>query len=118
MNSTLPLLLQVHDVWPGEGIETDYYVLQVGDVRSVAARIARDLRERGHVVETDVADRSFGAQMNYADSIDAETVVIVGERDLEDDEVTIKDMDSGDQTNVPVEEFPGDADRPTYDDVA
>jgi len=118
MNSTLPLLLQVHDAWPGEGIETDYYVLQVGDVRSVASRIARDLRERGHVVETDVADRSFGAQMNYADSIDAETVVIVGERDLEDDEVTIKDMASGDQTNVPVEEFPGDADRPTYDDVA
>jgi len=118
MNSTLPLLLQTHDVWPGEGISTDYYVLQVGDVRSVASRIARELRERGHVVETDVSDRSFGGQMNYADSIDAETVVIVGERDLENDEVTIKDMESGDQTNVPVEEFPGDTERPTYDDFS
>ncbi|MFB6087698.1 MAG: histidine--tRNA ligase, partial [Haloarculaceae archaeon] len=118
MNSTLPLLLQVHDAWPGEGIATDYYVLQVGDTRPVAARIARELRERGHVVETDVSDRSFGAQMNYADSIDAETVVIVGERDLEDGEVTVKDMASGDQTNVPVDEFPGDRERPTYDDVA
>ncbi|QLH76730.1 histidine--tRNA ligase [Halosimplex rubrum] len=118
MNSTLPLLLQTHDAWPGEGIATDYYVLQVGDVRSVASRIARDLRERGHVVETDVSDRSFGAQMNYADSIDAETVVIVGERDLENDEVTVKDMESGDQTNVPVAEFPGDSERPTYDEFA
>ena len=118
MNSTLPLLLQTHDAWPGEGISTDYYVLQVGDVRSVASRIARELRERGHVVETDVSDRSFGGQMNYADSVDAETVVIVGERDLENDEVTVKDMESGDQTNVPVEEFPGDTERPTYDDVA
>ena len=118
MNSTLPLLLQAHDAWPGDGIATDYYVLQVGDVRSVASRIARELREAGHVVETDVSDRSFGAQMNYADSIDAETVVIVGERDLENDEVTVKDMGSGDQTNVPVEEFPGDRDRPTYDDFA
>ncbi|WP_436926333.1 histidine--tRNA ligase [Halosimplex amylolyticum] len=118
MNSTLPLLLQVHDAWPGEGISTDYYVLQVGDVRPVASRIARELRERGHVVETDVSGRSFGAQMNYADSIDAETVVIVGERDLENDEVTIKDMESGDQTNVPVDEFPGDGERPTYDDFA
>ncbi|WP_459191228.1 histidine--tRNA ligase [Halosimplex sp. J119] len=118
MNSTLPLLLQVHDAWPGEGFSTDYYVLQVGDVRPVASRIARELRERGHVVETDVSDRSFGAQMNYADSIDAETVVIVGERDLENDEVTIKDMESGDQTNVPVDEFPGEVERPTYDDVA
>jgi len=118
MNSTLPLLLQTHDAWPGEGISTDYYVLQVGDVRSVASRIARELRERGHVVETDVSDRSFGAQMNYADSIDAETVVIVGERDLENDEVTVKDMASGDQTNVPVAEFPGDSERPTYDEFA
>ncbi|QLH81083.1 histidine--tRNA ligase [Halosimplex pelagicum] len=117
MNSTLPLLLQTHDAWPGEGIATDYYVLQVGDVRGVASRIARELRERGHVVETDVSDRSFGAQMNYADSIDAETVVIVGERDLENDEVTVKDMESGDQTNVPVDDFPGDSERPTYDDL-
>jgi len=117
MNSTLPLLLQTHDAWPGEGVSTDYYVLQVGDVRSVASRIARDLRERGHVVETDVSDRSFGGQMNYADSIDAETVVIVGERDLKNDEVTVKDMESGDQTTVPVDEFPGDSERPTYDDL-
>jgi histidyl-tRNA synthetase len=116
MNSTLPLLLQAHDAWPGEGIETDYYVLQVGDTRPVAARIARDLRERGHVVETDVNGRSFGAQLDYADGIGAETVVIVGERDLADGEITIKDMASGDQTTVPVDAFPGDRDRLTYDD--
>ncbi|MFB6074285.1 MAG: histidine--tRNA ligase [Haloarculaceae archaeon] len=118
MNSTLPLLLQVHDAWPGEGISTDYYVLQVGDTRPVAARIARDLRERGNVVETDVAGRSFGSQLEYADAIDAETVVIVGERDLENDEVTVKDMASGDQTTVPVASFPGDRERPTYADFA
>ncbi len=118
MNSTLPLLLQVHDAWPGEGIETDYYVLQVGDTRPTAARIARDLRDRGHVVETDVSDRSFGAQLSYADSISAETVVVAGERDLENREVTVKDMVSGDETTAPVDEFPGEHERPTYDDFA
>jgi histidyl-tRNA synthetase len=118
MNSTLPLLLQVHDAWPGEGISTDYYVLRVGDTRAVAARIARELRGRGHVVETDVAGRSFGTQMEYADAIDAETVVIVGERDLDNDEVTVKDMETGDQTQAPVAAFPGDRDRPTYEDFA
>ena len=118
MNSTLPLLLQRAGVWPEEAVSTDYYVLQVGDTRSVAARIARDLRERGNVVESDVSDRSFGAQMGYADSINAETVVIVGENDLANDEVTVKDMESGDQTTAPVDAFPGDRDRPTYDDFA
>jgi histidyl-tRNA synthetase len=115
---TLPLLLQRADAWAGGTVETDYYVLQVGDTRPTAARIARQLRERGHVVETDVADRSFGAQMGYADSIGAETVVIVGERDLENDEVTVKEMAGGEQTTVPVDEFPGERDRPTYDDFA
>ncbi|GAA0666174.1 histidine--tRNA ligase [Natronoarchaeum mannanilyticum] len=117
-DATLSLLLQRAGVWPEEALSTDYYVLQVGDTRPVAARIARDLRERGHVVETDVSGRSFGAQMNYADAINAETVVIAGERDLENGEVTVKDMESGDQTTAPVDEFPGDRERPTFEDFA
>ncbi len=115
-HATLSLLCQRAGVWPEEEVSTDYYVLQIGDTRPEAARISRDLRERGHVVETDVAGRSFGAQLNYADSINAETVVIAGEQDLENDEVTIKNMESGDQTQVPVEEFPGDLERPTISD--
>jgi histidyl-tRNA synthetase len=114
----LSLLCQRAGVWPDDEFGADYYVLQVGDTRDVAARITRALRERGHVTETDVSGRSFGAQLDYADGIGAETVVIVGEQDLANDEVTLKDMASGDQTQVPVEEFPGDRDRPTYDDFA
>ena len=117
-HATLSLLCQRAGVWPEEEPSTDYYVLQIGDTRSEAARITRALRERGHVVETDVAGRSFGGQLDYADSINAETVVIVGEQDLANDEVTVKDMESGDQTEVPVDDFPGDRDRPTYEDVA
>jgi len=118
MNSTLPLLLQRAGVWPEESLSTDYYVLQVGDTRETAASIVRELRSHGHVVETDVADRSFGSQLDYADSINAETIVIVGERDLESGEVTVKDMVSGDQTTAAVEEFPGDREAPTYEDYA
>jgi histidyl-tRNA synthetase len=116
--ATLGLLCQRAGVWPAEELSTDYYVLQVGDTREVAARIARELRERGHVVESDVSGRSFGAQLEYADSINAETVVIVGEQDLANDEVTVKDMESGEQTTAPVGIFPGEKRRPTYDDFA
>ena len=117
-HATLSLLCQRAGVWPAEELTTDYYVLQVGDTRPVAATIARDLRRRGHIVESDVAGRSFGAQLDYADSINAETVVIVGEQDLENDEVTIKDMDSGDQVQVPVDSFPGEKQRPTFEDFS
>ncbi|MDS0277469.1 histidine--tRNA ligase [Halomicroarcula sp. S1AR25-4] len=117
-HATLQLLCQRAGVWPEEGLSTDYYVLQVGETRATAARITRDLREKGHVVETDVAGRSFGAQMGYADEINAETVVIVGEQDLANDEVTLKEMDEGEQVAVPVDEFPGEYDRPTFQDFA
>jgi histidyl-tRNA synthetase len=54
--------------------------------------------------------------LDYADSINAETVVIVGEQDLENDEVTLKEMESGEQVAVPVDSFPGEQQRPTYED--
>ncbi|WP_324665268.1 histidine--tRNA ligase [Haloarcula sediminis] len=117
-HATLQLLCERAGVWPTEELRTDYYVLQVGDTRPTAARIARDLREKGHVVETDIADRSFGAQMGYADGVNAETVVIVGEQDLANDEVTLKEMDGGEQVSVPVTEFPGEYDRPTFEDFS
>lgn len=117
-HATLALLAQRAGVWPAEELTTDYYVLQAGETRPTAARIAQDLRRRGNVVETDLADRSFGAQLEYADSINATTVIIVGERDLAEDLVTVKDMATGDQTRVPVEDVPGDHDRPTYDTYA
>jgi histidyl-tRNA synthetase len=107
----LSLLLQRAGVWPEEGPTTDYYVLRVGEterVRETAARITRELRASGHVTETDISGRSFGAQMSYADSIGAQTVVIVGERDLDEGVLTVKEMASGEQTTTPVEAFPDD----------
>ena len=118
MNSTLPLLLKRAGVWPEEAWQTDYYVLSVGDTRPTALDIAQTLRARGNQVETDLADRSFGSQLEYADSIGAATVVIVGERDLADGVVTIKDMHSGEQTQVPLADFPGEHDQPRYVDFA
>jgi len=114
----LSLLCQRAGVWPDESLTTDYYVLTVGDTHATAGRIARELRDRGHVVERDLSSRGFGSQLEYADSVDAETVVVVGEQDLANDEVTVKDMESGDQTTTPVDEFPGDRERPTYGDFA
>jgi histidyl-tRNA synthetase len=115
-HAPLSLLFQRAGVWPEETLSTDYYVLQVGDTRGVAGEIVQELRTLGHIVETDISGRSFGSQMGYADSINAETVVIVGEQDLANDEVTVKDMESGDQTTVPLSEFPPEDGRPTYDD--
>jgi len=115
-HETLSLLCQRAGVWPEEELTTDYYVLTVGDTREEAAEVARQLRELGHVVEVNLTGRGFGDQLSYADGINAETVVVVGEQDLADGAVTLKDMASGDQTQVPLEAFPPEEGRPTYED--
>jgi len=94
-------LLKKEDRYPLREVETDVYVLTVSDsVRDVGLKYARDLREKGLTVETDLAGRSFGDQLGYADDINAKRVLIVGERDLENDQVTMKHMNSGDEENL------------------
>ncbi len=94
-------LLKKEDRWPLKDIETDVYVLTVSDsVRDQGLEYARELREQGLKVETDLSGRGFGSQLEYADSINAERVLIVGERDLENNEVTMKHMDSGEEENI------------------
>ena len=115
-HATLHLLLAHAGVIDDGEPVTDYYVLTVGDTYETAASLVQTLRGRGNVVETDVSDRSFGAQLEYADAIGARTVVIVGERDLAEGQVTVKDMETGEQVTAPCSEFPGDRDRPTIDD--
>ncbi|MDY6773732.1 MAG: His/Gly/Thr/Pro-type tRNA ligase C-terminal domain-containing protein, partial [Candidatus Nanohaloarchaea archaeon] len=90
-------------VWPSEEPETDVYVLPVSeDLREEALEIVEELRSEGNVVETGLKDRSVSAQFDYADSINAENVVVVGKRDLEEGKVTVKDMESGEEVRVPL----------------
>lgn len=99
--STTIELLKKENMWPIKDVETDVYVLTVSeDVRDTGLGYAKKLRDKGLKVETDLAGRSFGGQLGYADDINAERVLIVGKQDLENDEVTIKHMDSGEEEKI------------------
>ena len=101
-------LLKKEDEWPLKEIETDVYVLSVSEsVRDVALDYATKLRGEGLSVETDLAGRGFGTQLGYADDMNAERVLIIGERDLENDEVTMKHMDSGEEETLDKDEVVG-----------
>jgi histidyl-tRNA synthetase len=103
--STTVELLKKEDRWPLKQVETDIYVLSVSEsVRDTALEYATTLREKGLSVETDLSGRGFGEQLGYADSINAKRVLIVGERDLEQDQVTIKHMESGEEEEIGIDE--------------
>ena len=104
-DATLELLMKQANVWPDEETTVDYYVAVIGDVRPTATRVAESLRDEGNEVEIDVTGRGFSGQLEHADSVGAAKTVIVGERDLEKNELTVKDMETGEQEQVPLEEY-------------
>ena len=61
------------------------------------------LRQNNLAVETDLAGRGLSSQFNYGDNINASWALVVGERDLEDGEVTVRDMESGDEEQIDVD---------------
>jgi histidyl-tRNA synthetase len=73
------------------------------DMKKEALKIASDLR-RTHVVEYDLMDRKLGKILEYAGEKGTSYVVIVGKKDHSEGMVTIRDMSSGEQKTVKIEE--------------
>jgi histidyl-tRNA synthetase len=105
-DAVLELLMRRAGVWPEETICSDYYILITKpEFKETEMFVAQSLREKGFVVEFDLQGRNFSNQMKYANSIGARNVLILGEREMAEGKVTVKDMESGEQKTVEVLEF-------------
>ena len=91
-------------VYERRGIDA-YVLCASDDVRLKAAAIAADLRAAGISADQDIMDRKMAKAMKSASSACARYAVIVGARDLENGEVTLRDMSTGEQSNVPVRDL-------------
>ena len=96
-----------------EGVELpamdtpDLYVGILGrEARAKAYGLVNEIRGRGLIVETDFLARSVKAQMKYANKIGAKKVVIIGGDELEKGSANVKDMATGEQTEVKLSELP------------
>ena len=54
-------------------------------------------------VDVDLNGKKFKKLMNYADKIKVPKIIIIGEKDLDEGKVTVKDMVSGNQELVDIE---------------
>ena len=95
-----------------EGVEfppADPVALYVGilgkEARGRAYRLVDSLRRQGFIVETDYMDRSVKAQMKYANKLGAKKTVIIGSQELEENKARIKDMETGEQVEVALDEI-------------
>lgn len=82
------------------------YVIPVSEgTRQKAFEIAAILRRSGISCDLDIMRRNIAKNFKYADAIGAELAVIVGERELESDSVNVRNMSTGDQVLVKIEDL-------------
>ena len=97
----LLMILEAKEAKMPESPRPDIYIapLGAGAVNACFA-MALKLRTGGVAVETDLVGRGLKAQMKYADKLRARTVLVLGDNELEAGVARLKDMETGEQTEV------------------
>ncbi len=90
---------------PIEGKRLDAFVVALGDAAKAAApRLARAVRQNGVSCDFDLKGRNFRKQMDEANRSKARFAMIVGDDELAQNVVALKDLDAGTQTTLPLDE--------------
>ncbi|MDP1552982.1 MAG: histidine--tRNA ligase [Methanobacteriaceae archaeon] len=71
--------------------------------RPKSFEITQKLRNAGISTEVDLGRRKFKKILTYANHIGARYVILVGEKDLLEGNITLKNMETGDQEEIPVD---------------
>jgi histidyl-tRNA synthetase len=86
---------------PGTEPSADVFVVDGLDNPTEVTLLVTELREDGMRAERTYGTRSMKAQMKVADRSGARYTVVLGEREAEHGAVSVKDMTTGKQVEVP-----------------
>lgn len=70
---------------------------------SYALKVAQKLRENGINAETDLNERNLRKQFEYANSLGIGYVIIVGEKEIKENKITLRNMNLGDEKFLELE---------------
>lgn len=73
------------------------------DLKNEGIGIAQRLRNENIKTQLNLSDRNLGNQISYADSKGFKKLLIVGERDLKEGKVTVKDLETGEEEKIDLE---------------
>ncbi|MCT1513477.1 histidine--tRNA ligase [Staphylococcus epidermidis] len=84
----------------------DLFVVTMGeDAYRYAVKLINDLRRNGIKVDKDYLNRKIKGQMKQADRLNAKYTVVIGDQELENNEIGVKNMISGESENVQLDEL-------------
>lgn len=97
----LLLVLEAQGLISSGNTKRDIYIGHIGERGFLKSQITvLELRKNNIIAEGDTLKRSVKAQMKYADKIDAKFSCIIGDDEIDCDMVKIKNMETGEQTEV------------------
>ena len=102
----LLLALEVEGVSLPDEKELDIFFISIGEkVQEQTVRLIQQLRLEGLTVDKDYQGRKIKAQFKAADRLSAKYVIILGEDELNNNMVKVREMDTGEEIEVSMEEL-------------
>jgi histidyl-tRNA synthetase len=83
----------------------DYFVACIGKIDDEALRIITELRSMGHSTNFSYKAGGLSKQLKEASAQNARKCIIIGEEELKENKITIKDMATGEQKLISRDEF-------------
>ena len=82
------------------------YIAPMGErAKTVAQSLVYKLRTEGVAVDTDHMDRGLRASMKYADKLGAQYTVVLGDNEIDTNEVSVKNMATGEAVAVRIDDL-------------
>jgi len=79
----------------------DLFIVTMGkEADDYAVKLLNDLRKQGIKADKDYMDRKIKGQMKQADRLNADYTIVIGDQELENNEVAIKDMTTGESESI------------------
>lgn len=94
---TIANFLEVHELVPEVRSETDIYVVLVGDVYDRAQKTITSFRDMGLNIAVDMSGRKLGDQLRTATKKNVPYALFIGEKELEENLFTLKNLRSGEE---------------------
>ena len=96
--------------------ELDAFIVTIGDeVNTEALKIVTELRKHGLIVEREFVGRKPGSQFKTADKLNAKVVFTLGGMELENRNINMKLLETGNQTKIQLDDIYSDNFKEIYE---
>lgn len=102
----LLLVLEAAGIEIPEPEKCNVFIATLGDIAAKEAlKIAKNLRSQGLKVITDVMQRSLKAQLKYADRLDSDYTIVIGDDEIGKGVVALRDMRKSEQREIRINDI-------------